>query len=63
LARSLISAGLVDRLRFVVPPTLAGHGRRLFDAASTDPLQRFELVDVEQTPAGTLFLHYGRSPE
>lgn len=61
LAGSLISAGLVDQLRFVMPPTLAGHGQRLFDAAATDGLQPFELVDVEQTTKGTLFLHYRRA--
>src|SRR5690606_31028885 len=31
LARSLVHAGLVDELRLVVAPALAGHGRRLFD--------------------------------
>ena len=58
LARSLISARLVDHLRFVVPSNIAGHGKRLFDADATDELQRLELVEIEQTPRGTLFLHY-----
>jgi dihydrofolate reductase len=61
LGRSLISAGLVDRLRLVVPPTIAGHGRRLFDADSTDDLQQFELIEVDRSPKGTLFLHYRRA--
>jgi dihydrofolate reductase len=58
LARSLISAGLVDRLRLVIPPVVAGHGERLFAADAHDDLQRFELLDVEHTPSGSLFLHY-----
>ena len=61
LARSLISARLVDELRFVIPPTVAGRGKRLFSADSADDMQQFELVDVERTPKGTLFLHY-RTP-
>ena len=35
--------------RFVMPPTIAGHGRRLFDADSTDELQQFSLVDVRKS--------------
>jgi dihydrofolate reductase len=58
LARALISARLVDELRFVIPPTVAGHGKRLFSADSADDLQQFELVDVERTPKGTLFTHF-----
>lgn len=58
LARSLLAARLVDHLRLVVPSNVAGHGKRLFDAEATDELQRLELVEVEQTPHGTLFIHY-----
>ena len=58
LARSLIAARLVDELRFVIPPTMAGHGKRLFDPDSPTELQQFHVVEVEQTPKGTLFLHY-----
>ena len=61
LARSLIAARLVDELRFVIPPTVAGHGKRLFSADSRDELQQFELVDVERTAKGTLFTHYRRA--
>jgi dihydrofolate reductase len=61
LAHSLISSRLVDRLRFVIPPVVAGHGRRLFAAGSDDGLQQFELVDVEPTSKGALLLHYRAS--
>ena len=56
LARSLLSAELVDELRLVVPPAVAGHGRRLFEG--DDRLRRLELLDVERTPTGTLLLAY-----
>jgi dihydrofolate reductase len=60
LARTLVSAGLVDQLRFVIPPTLAGHGKRLFTDDAADDIQQFELADIERTPKGTLFLDYRR---
>jgi len=59
LAGSLLRARLVDELRLVVAPTVAGQGRRLF--ADDDALDRLELLDVGRSPKGTLFLHYRRS--
>jgi len=56
LAQSLLRARLVDELRLVVAPTVAGHGRRLF--ADDDTLQPLELLDVQRSPQGTLFLAY-----
>jgi dihydrofolate reductase len=58
LARSLLRAGLVDELRLVVAPTVAGRGRRLF---GQDEQQRFELVDVARTPSGLVLLHHRRA--
>ena len=58
LGRSLIAAGLVDELRLVIPPVIAGHGARLFTADAGLPLQRLQLIDLERTELGTLFLHY-----
>jgi dihydrofolate reductase len=58
LARSLLRARLVDELRLVVAPALAGRGARLF--AGDDTLDRLELVDSDRSPQGTLFLHYRR---
>ena len=62
LGRSLIAAQLVDQLRFVIPPTIAGHGRHLFDADANDELQQFSLINADTSSKGTLFLHY-RSAE
>ena len=61
LGRSLIAARLVDELRLVMPPTIAGHGKRLFTSDVDMALQQFDLLDVQQTPKGTLFLHYKAS--
>jgi len=55
LAQSLLRDGLVDELRLVVSPSLAGTGRRLFD--DTGDLKRFELVDVDRS-GGCLLLSY-----
>jgi dihydrofolate reductase len=63
LARSLIAARLVDELRLVMPPTVAGHGKRLFSADSDMDLQQFDLLEVQKTPKGTHFLHYRASSE
>lgn len=56
LARSLLRAGLVDEFRFVVAPTLAGYGRRLFDDGL--PPQNLELLEVDRSPGGSLLLHF-----
>lgn len=56
LARSLLRARLVDELRLVVAPTVAGHGRRLFDG--DDDLQKLELLDLGRTLSGSLLLAY-----
>lgn len=58
LAQSLLAAGLVDQLRLVVAPSLAGHGKRLFDGDAG--LQRFGLVSSERS-GGCLLLHYRRT--
>jgi dihydrofolate reductase len=60
LTQSLLGAELVDELRLVVSPVLAGRGRRLFPDASV--LQRMRLDGVERSRNGTLFLAYSRTP-
>ncbi|WP_027861571.1 dihydrofolate reductase family protein [Marmoricola sp. URHB0036] len=55
LARSLLAEDLVDELRLVVAPNLAGHGTRLF--AEDAALHHFELLDAQRS-GGCLLLHY-----
>jgi dihydrofolate reductase len=45
LVQGLLQADLVDELRLMVFPTVAGRGRRLFDGA---PLAQLKLVDTGQ---------------
>lgn len=56
LARSLFAAGVVDELRLVIAPALAGRGRRLFEG--TDDVRRLELVRSLGTPSGALLVDY-----
>ncbi|MGH3508108.1 MAG: dihydrofolate reductase family protein [Nocardioidaceae bacterium] len=56
LARSLFEAGLVDELRLVIAPVVAGSGRRFF--ASETELRRLELVEVTGAPTGALMVGY-----
>lgn len=56
LAQSLLSDGLIDELRLVVGPVVAGKGRRLFAAEGAG--RRLELLEAEQTPSGSLLLGY-----
>lgn len=58
LTRSLLAADLVDDLRLVVAPRVAGAGRRLFPEAMD--ARRFGLVSSAATPTGALLLHYRR---
>ncbi|MFN8111433.1 MAG: dihydrofolate reductase family protein [Thermoleophilia bacterium] len=59
LAGSLLAADLVDELRLVVAPSLAGRGRRLFE--DTGQLRHFELVDLERS-GGCVLMGYRRVP-
>ncbi len=56
LARTLLRADLVDELRLVVTPVVAGTGRRLFDEMSH--LRTLELIRSRATPTGALLLDY-----
>ena len=58
LAQSLPRARLVDELRLVVAPAVAGRGRRLF--ADDDALDRLELCGVERGAGGNVYLGYRR---
>ena len=54
---SLIDAGLVDELRLIVYPLIAGKGQALF--ATTERRHGLELRKVQQMPGGRLSLIYG----
>ena len=54
---SLVDAGLVDELRLIVYPLIAGEGKALF--ATTERRHGVELRKVEQLPGGRVRLIYG----
>jgi len=55
-AASLINAGLVDELRLLVYPLIAGNGKALFAAA--DRRRGLALRKAEQLPDGRISLIY-----
>ena len=54
---SLIDAGLVDELRLIVYPLIAGRGKALF--ATTERRRGLELREARQLQAGRVRLSYG----
>jgi dihydrofolate reductase len=54
---SLIDAGLVDELRLIVYPLVAGEGKELL--ATTERRRGLELRKAQQLPGGRLSLIYG----
>jgi dihydrofolate reductase len=55
VVQSLLAAGLVDEVKLVIAPTVAGTGRRLLEAV---PATRLELLDVQSSPSGHLLANY-----
>jgi dihydrofolate reductase len=55
VAQALLAAGVVDELRLVIAPKIAGHGRRLLDGV---PAIALELTRSEISPTGSLLLGY-----
>ena len=55
VAQALIAADLVDELRLVVGPMIAGDGRRLLDGV---PSLKLELIHSQSTPAGYVIVDY-----
>jgi dihydrofolate reductase len=55
VAQSLLAAGVVDELKLVIAPTIAGSGRRLFDGL---PAQRLEWIRSVTSPTGKLLADY-----
>jgi dihydrofolate reductase len=56
LVEYLLTVGLLDELRFVLFPAVAGKGRRLFSSGGA-PIQ-LDLVSSRATPSGLQFLTY-----
>ena len=57
ITASLIDAGLVDELRLIVYPLIAGEGKALF--ATTERRRGLELRKVHELPDGRVSLIYG----
>jgi dihydrofolate reductase len=55
VTRALLAAGVVDELRLVIAPTIAGNGQRLFDGLQ--PI-RFETIRNTASPSGHLLVDY-----
>jgi dihydrofolate reductase len=55
ITRTLLSAGLVDELRLVISPAIAGSGQRLLDDL---PPTRLETARSATSPSGHLLLEY-----
>jgi len=55
VAQALLAAGLIDELRLVIAPHLAGQGRRLFDGL---PPIGLESIQSRTSPAGYLLADY-----
>jgi dihydrofolate reductase len=55
VAQALLAGGLVDELRLVIAPSIAGGGRRLLDGL---PPIRLKLIRSETSPTGYLLVDY-----
>lgn len=55
VARALLAAGVVDELRLVVAPTIAGGGQRFLDDL---PAIRLESIRSTTSPTGSLLVDY-----
>ena len=58
VARTLLAASVVDELRLVIAPRIAGNGRRLLDDL---PSTRLEMIRSETSPSGYLLITYAIS--
>ena len=55
VTQSMLAAGLIDELKVVIAPEVAGAGRRLLDGV---PATRLELIGAETSPSGHLLAAY-----
>jgi dihydrofolate reductase len=56
----LIELGLVDELRVIVVPVVAGKGRRLFEDMILPASQRLKLVESKAFESGSVALRYAK---
>lgn len=55
LAQALLASGVVDELRLVIAPTIAGRGKRLLEGL---PVIRLETIGTAASPTGHLLVAY-----
>ena len=55
VAQALLAADVVDELRLVIAPMIAGRGRRLFDGL---PSMKLEAIRSRVSPTGSLLVDY-----
>jgi dihydrofolate reductase len=55
VSQALLAGGVVDELRLVIAPRIAGSGRRLFDGV---PSIELESIETETSPTGSLLIGY-----
>ena len=55
VAQALLAADLVDELRLVIAPKIAGRGRRLLDGL---PSIQLEAIRSQTSPTGSLLIDY-----
>jgi dihydrofolate reductase len=55
VVQALLAADVVDELRLVIAPRIAGSGRRLLDGV---PSMRFETIRSQTSPTGHLLVDY-----
>ena len=55
LAQTLLAAGVVDELRLVIAPAVAGPGRRLLEGL---PPARLDMIRTTSSPTGHLLVDY-----
>jgi dihydrofolate reductase len=54
----LMELGLIDEYRFVVMPTIAGEGRRLFEGVNLPEKCQLKLVESKPFKSGCVALRY-----
>ncbi|WP_375423356.1 dihydrofolate reductase family protein [uncultured Friedmanniella sp.] len=60
VAQALLAGGVVDELRLVIAPAVAGSGRRLLDGS---PALRLEPIRSSTSPSGSLLVDYAVTGE